>query len=309
MRLVVLIAMWMGFTGMSHAVETVSLSDPDRVDYLLSIDDIETDLALISTTSMPGAELRIHVDADANANRGDLRPEAGGWVWTAPDRPGPVRLEFQRNGQMRAMNVFVLTPFENGKQTHLDEFRIGAYAAEPFRGLETYRPPQGFIDLRLSDLETPVSPNFTLGQFLCKQQPGHDPAYVLIRSAMLSQLEGMLDLVQSEGHNVRTLTVMSGFRTPWYNASIGNVTTSSRHLFGGAADVFVDSNGDGWMDDLNADGKVDVNDAKVLAGWAERTATALGAEQWPDGGLGVYAENSYRGPFIHVDARGYKARW
>ena len=309
MRLVILSVLSILFGSAVHATDFTGNTDPDRVSYLLGVDEIETDLTLISTTVMPDAELRIRVDADAYADRGELQPGAGEWIWTAPDTPGPAMLRFERNGETRTLIVFVLTPFSNGRDTEIDNFRIGAYSPEPFRGLEAYRPPQGFIDTTLGSLDMPVSPNFTLGQFLCKQQPGHDPAFVLIRSALLSQLEGVLDLVQAEGHDVKTLTVMSGFRTPWYNASIGNVTTSSRHLFGGAADVFVDANEDGWMDDINSDGKVDVNDAKLLASWAETAASTLGEMQWPDGGLGIYSENSIRGPFVHIDARGYKARW
>ncbi|MEM1151664.1 MAG: D-Ala-D-Ala carboxypeptidase family metallohydrolase, partial [Pseudomonadota bacterium] len=166
-----------------------------------------------------------------------------------------------------------------------------------------------FIDAKPEMLGMEVSPNFTLGQFLCKQQPGHEPTYVLIRPAMLAKLEAVLDIVQSNGHDVGTLTVMSGFRTPWYNTSIGNRTASSRHLYGGAADVFVDANGDGWMDDLTGDGDVDIEDARALARWAEDGAQALGDDQWLVGGLGVYAANAVRGPFVHIDARGYKARW
>ena len=28
-----------------------------------------------------------------------------------------------------------------------------------------------------------------------------------------------------------------------------------------------------------------------------------------DGGLGVYGPASHRGPFVHIDLRGYRARW
>jgi hypothetical protein len=41
------------------------------------------------------------------------------------------------------------------------------------------------------------------------------------------------------GHNVDGLTIMSGYRTPFYNRAIGNVP-NSRHVFGGAADFYID---------------------------------------------------------------------
>ncbi len=283
--------------------------DADRVGYMLGLDDVETDLALISAMVMPGADLRFAVDADGQADSGALRRDGGDWVWRAPSSPGVSRITFINGGQARDILVFVLTPFENGRQSELNGYRIGAYAPDPHRGLDVYRPPEGFIEVTRDMRDLYVSPNFQLWQFLCKQQPDHDTAYLLIRPSMLAKLESVLDAVQGAGHHVATLTVMSGFRTPWYNASIGNRTTSSRHLFGGAADVFVDADGNGWMDDLNGDGRVDIGDARMLAGWAEDISESSASRYWPAGGLGIYSANSVRGPFVHIDARGYRARW
>lgn len=283
--------------------------DPDRVSYTLGINELETDLALITTTVMPGRELRIRTHASAGADRGELQPREDGWAWRAPETPGLARLTFEHNEEVRRLLVFVLTPFQNRQQDQLNGYRIGAYSAAPFRGLSTYRAPLGFIEVTPDMLDIKVSPNFTVRQFLCKQQPGHDPTYLLIRPAMLAKLEAVLDKVQAAGHDVETLTVMSGFRTPWYNASIGNRTTSSRHLYGGAADVFVDADGDGWMDDMNGDGKVDIADAKTLAAMAETIAGVSSKAEWPAGGIGIYRANAVHGPFVHIDARGYQARW
>ena len=47
---------------------------------------------------------------------------------------------------------------------------------------------------------------------------------------------------------------MSGYRTPFYNRSIGNQTRFSRHVYGDAADIYADDDGDGKMDDLDGDG-------------------------------------------------------
>ena len=82
----------------------------------------------------------------------------------------------------------------------------------------------------------------------------------------------------------------------------------SRHLYGDAADIYVDDDGDGQMDDLNEDGAVDVQDARLLAEIVE----AQRDEPWYApfvGGLGVYGPAPHRGPFIHVDTRGEPVRW
>ena len=60
------------------------------------------------------------------------------------------------------------------------------------------------------------------------------------------------------------------------------------------------------MDDLNGDGRVTRADAEALAALAERLTQN---ETWARGGIGIYGPNSVRGPFVHVDARGYTARW
>jgi uncharacterized protein YcbK (DUF882 family) len=71
----------------------------------------------------------------------------------------------------------------------------------------------------------------------------------------------------------------------------------SRHIYGDAADVFVDADGDG---------KITIGDARVLL--------ALAADieaRHPDlvGGLSAYPANSAHGPFVHIDTRGVRARW
>jgi len=73
-------------------------------------------------------------------------------------------------------------------------------------------------------------------------------------------------------------------------------------------DVFVDRNGDGVMDDINRDGRVDAKDAKFLLGVAESIDNSP-EWSWLKGGAGVYHANAAHGPYLHVDARGFIARW
>src|SRR5205085_11688976 len=108
---------------------------------------------------------------------------------------------------------------------------------------------------------------------------------------------------------VRRMAVMSGFRTPRYNVAGGNTggrASLSRHMYGDAADVFVDNDGNGRSDDLNGDGTVDVRDAEVVG----RAAEAV-EKKYPSlvGGVGVYKACCGHGPFTHIDTRGYRARW
>ena len=77
-------------------------------------------------------------------------------------------------------------------------------------------------------------------------------------------------------------------------------------MYGDAADVFVDNDGDGRMDDLNHDGRIDYRDAKVILEAVERVEQMHGDLV---GGVGVYRATRSHGPFAHVDVRGERARW
>jgi uncharacterized protein YcbK (DUF882 family) len=105
------------------------------------------------------------------------------------------------------------------------------------------------------------------------------------------------------------MSVMSGFRTPQYNergVGAGGRAQNSRHQYGDAADVFVDNDGNGGMDDLNGDGRVTIADARFLAQVVEQVEQA---HPKLTGGVGVYSATSAHGPFVHVDVRGTRARW
>jgi hypothetical protein len=152
-----------------------------------------------------------------------------------------------------------------------------------------------------------VAPHFTVGQFVSKQSGGY-PKYLVLRERLLLKLEMLLEEVRSAGLPVTTFGILSGYRTPFYNRSIGNETRYSRHVYGDAADIYVDEDEDGTMDDLDGDGRITLDDARTLAAVVE----GLSQKSWYqpfEGGLGLYKANAAHGPFVHVDVRGYPARW
>mgnify|MGYP001829181519 CR=1 FL=1 len=206
-----------------------------------------------------------------------------------------------------SLSVFSLVTADAvDERGHLGEFRVGGYPKKRLRNLAIYDPPPGFIRVDERTREKKVSPNFRLGQFLCKQVGGY-PKYLALDPALLVKLEKILAALNAAGRRTDSLHVMSGYRTPWYNAAIGNVKYS-RHLWGGAADIFVDADPrDGVMDDLNRDGVVNREDAVWLAGFIDEMASS-GQFETP-GGIGSYGSTSAHGPFVHVDVRGYRARW
>ncbi|MDB2438330.1 D-Ala-D-Ala carboxypeptidase family metallohydrolase [Hellea sp.] len=281
---------------------------PDRLGFTASFHGVTSDLSTLMTTVMPSEMIEIKTVATPSVTAGDLSFTGTSWQWTAPPAPGRHEMTLTHGGETMTLQIFVLTPFRNLEQSSLNGYKVGAYRKTLFKGLPNYAAPKGFIDLSAGPKNLKISPHFTLGQFICKQQPGHDPTYLLVQPETLIKLETLLEAANKKGWNAKSFHVMSGFRTPHYNRSIGNRTTSSRHLYGDATDIWLDGDGDGRMDDLNGDGKITKDDARALAKLAESLA-AKGGRNWPSGGVGVYGPNSARGPFIHIDSRGYRARW
>ncbi len=290
--------------------------DSGRADFFVQANGETIPYEVFALFLMPGENLSLEAPGPKGTNlvlstEGEVVPSSrpGRWNWRAPTTPGLRVLEIaqsQGSGRM-TLNVFVLVPAANVVDQKLNGYRIGRYPGTPFRGLSVYRPPSGFVEVTPENSATAVSPHFTLGQFLCKQADGF-PKYVVLRERLLLKLEFLLALVNERGHRADTFAVLSGFRTPFYNASIGNVP-NSRHQWGGAADIFIDeSPKDGVMDDLDGNGKVDLADSQYLYRLFEGVTGSPEHREFV-GGLGVYGSTSAHGPFVHVDARGYRARW
>ena len=228
---------------------------------------------------------------------------------TIPDTPGWCHYSINNptTGQSLLLHVYALTPATAiNKQGYLDSYRIGQYPKKPLNGLAIYKAPVGFIRVEVEDTLIHVSPNFTIGQFLSKQQSSF-PKYVVLRPELIIKLERILSALNVAGHDINNFHIMSGYRTPFYNRAIGNVKYS-RHQWGGAVDIFVDSKPiNNLMDDLNGDGAINIEDAKWLAKFINTMSHS--GEFSNLGGVGIYGSNAAHGPFVHVDVRGYRARW
>jgi uncharacterized protein YcbK (DUF882 family) len=132
---------------------------------------------------------------------------------------------------------------------------------------------------------------------------------VVVDTRLLDKLELVLADLRARGVRTTGARVMSGFRTPQYNTGVGDTRGRaglSRHMYGDAADLFIDSDGNGRMDDLDRDGRVNIQDARMIEAAVERVERAHPSLV---GGVGVYPATSSHGPFTHIDTRGYRARW
>lgn len=292
--------------GLAQAWDDRRLAEPLRVNGL------RVPYPEFAIYVMPGSRLSL---ALAQASPAEVRfagfsGELGSSELYAPQTPGlyPAHVRNVRLGEEATLNVFVLTPEQEvDEQGVLNGYRIGNYPETPLRDQPIYLPPTGFVEVTPENLQARVSPNFRLGDFLCKQESDF-PKYLVLRASLLLKLETILAALNRSGRATEGFVVMSGYRTPWYNAAIGN-GSYSRHIWGGAADIFIDdAPRDGQMDDLNGDGKIDRGDAEWLAEFIN-DMSHRGDFGPRIGGLGIYSANPVRGPFVHVDARGSRARW
>lgn len=225
----------------------------------------------------------------------------------ASARPGIYRVD--DSTLTRPFSFIALFPFDAKRGAKLGAYNIGFWPGETRGVSAAYANPAGFIEVTKENADTRVSEHFRLRDFLTHDQVNVWPKYLVLRDALVDKLELIVADLEAHGHPVVRMSVMSGFRTPQYNANGGNTAgraTLSRHMYGDASDVFVDNDGDGRMDDLNGDGRVDFRDAQVVAEASTRVE-----QQHPDliGGGGVYKETGDHGPFAHIDVRGNAARW
>lgn len=294
---------------------------PEEAAFSVRFKDITTSYRVMGMFVMPGEETTIEIpNPDPTAHYevehtgGELMPSGTTtWQWRAPDEPGlhPIHID-QRAGEggifesTITLNAFVMTPYDLD-QEELNGYRIGTYRREPYRANPQFSPPEGFIEVTPALERVLVSPHFMLGEFLCKQVDSY-PKYVLLKEELLLKLEWLLRELNGRGIEAPSFHVMSAYRTPFYNRLIGNTTSYSQHLYGGAADIFVDADGDEHMDDITRDGEVTTEDARLLAEIVE-SQTAKPAFEPLVGGLGIYEPAPHRGPFIHVDVRGVPTRW
>lgn len=220
----------------------------------------------------------------------------------APPAPGFYQLAVVNAGVRRVLSdltLAVLVPFDAKDGPVLDGYRIGTFRAER-RGADDERRPEGFVRVEPAYADVPVTKHLRLGDFLTRDSQKVWPRYAAIDPRVLDKLELVIDALRelrADSGNVQLeIDVHSAFRTPLYN-NRNRFARDSRHMYGDALDVAIDANGDG---------RITRSDARLVAEAVERTE-----RRHPDlvGGMGLYTSTKYNQAFVHIDARGTRARW
>ena len=282
--------------------------------FSVEVNGREITLPLFSIFTAPEETITIKINGPAGSpmirsNNGLIaEDEPGIWNLKAPEKTGLYRLECydSQNSSALQLNVFVVEPLERVKDEWLEQYQIGMYPMPREIKKVWYEKPKGFVRVTKEAEDLLLTPHFSIGQFLCKQQSDY-PKFLIIEEKLLLLLEALLAEVNRRGYKISTFGFISGYRTPFYNHEIGNVKYS-RHIYGDAADIYIDADNNGRMDDLNGDGKIDISDAKVLYDIANKLTGTGNGHQFK-GGLGAYKPTSFHSGFVHVDTRGSRVRW
>lgn len=288
----------------------------DRLGFSVEVNGIPFEFSIASVQAIPGDTILLEFNGSSTDQfmgqyeTGLLLEDTRlKWRYVVPEKSGHYEFIVTHNNSLEkfTLNVFVFTPSSQQKGEYLNGYKIGKYPQKPFRENPKYLPPNGFIEVTKSNKDVYVSPHFQLKQFLCKQQLDHWPKYVLLDPLLLTKLELLIESLDKKGLKADHLVIMSGYRTPYYNASINN-GKYSRHIYGDAADVYVDEDHNSIIDDLNNDGKASMADAEVIYQIVE-TIGRNPKYKYLIGGMGKYKKTATHTWDVHIDTRGYKARW
>jgi peptidase M15-like protein len=292
--LAVVVLLTLGFGGVEGPVPAAPAPGDSLQGLISRITGLSGKLRAIalfpSSTHRPGATI------------GDLVPALGETV------PG-VQATGLTTSEGDALVTLGLVPLAEKRGTSWRGYRVGYWPRERSRRLAGDPTlPAGFIEVTPDNQDTRISAHFRLRDFLTHDQQDRWPKVLVLRLALIDKLELIRDELARRGKPAE-VRIMSGFRTPQYNAEgvgPGGRARDSRHMYGDASDIFVDADGDGRMDDLDGDGRVTVADARYLLGVAESVES-----RYPSliGGMSAYRSTAAHGPFLHVDVRGTPARW
>ena len=220
----------------------------------------------------------------------------------APTEPGFYRLALMKGPEYVLVDgpaLSVMVPFSAKLGSTLNGYRIGTYVAERLGARSDEPPPAGFVQIDEDVADLALTKHLRLSDFVTHDNQEKWPRYAALDGRLLDKIELVIsEIARASGKSddsVMTLDVHSGYRTPLYNRRVTRAARDSRHQYGDAADIAIDANGDG---------RLSFADTRVVA----RAVEAVEQEH-PDlaGGMGLY--NRGDASYVHIDARGKRARW
>ena len=281
------------------AADAYGVSGHLRVRLVMPDDDVEFPLEVAGDPM----RLSYHWVRVADSSVAERARPLGGAMLRAPKAPGFYRLAIGTDSNrviVPDVALGVMIPFQRKLGSFLNGYEIGWYQGE--RGGRAREAPEGFLEVQPGDVKLLLSTHLSVADFLTHDDQRTWPKYIAVSPRLLDKLELVAERVarnQGLPANARfPLDVASGFRTPAHNRDVRWAARDSRHQYGDAADVAID---------VNRDGRFTIYDTRAVM-----LAVELVEREYPDlaGGLGTYSgRRRSASPYVHIDARGRKARW
>ena len=218
--------------------------------------------------------------------------------WKTRDQLMQIKYDFSQDNsyvkdEKEILEIF--DSFESISKDKLDPLYIKntAQDQEPFvgmvKGLQYYKIPQSLIYQKIVG-------DFRIKHFLPKDSYYKEALfeknaylYCLLDYKMVLQVLAFQDKLEEGGYDRDAFIITNGYRHPAFNKQVKGAS-QSRHIVGEAVDI--------TALDINRDGVKDQKDKAIIVAAAE---FVVGNK----GGVGLYPGTLS----IHMDTRGYKARW
>jgi len=260
---------------------------------------------MLAFTASSGEEITLSVPDSLNWSVPALGISGTGTrlSFTLPRCHGIYTVSAGNNESIQEWSIIVPLGSSQVRTATINSFPLGFYGDGNNRN---DLPQRGFIEIPAGSYNTRLSTHLTFADLLCHTE-GDWPQYMVLDTRLVDKLECILSEVAEFYPNARVIHCISGFRTPAYNAAIGNETGYSLHLYGAAADIWIES----WpandlIDDLDRNKRIDVYDGEMIV---ETTRRLEASGEVAVGGASAYRWISTHGPFVHIDTRGSAAIW
>lgn len=204
-----------------------------------------------------------------------------------------------------------------------DEARIRRYGVTSswFKKYpDRYTVPRYFYCVTHDNKDLKISRHYTLGDY-AMDYPWFTlgfPQYIALDYNLFHKLEALQDAMNNDGFAFDKFVFIYGFRPPSFNlgdtAGDGEDNLKapfSMHQYGRAVDIIIDTDRDLVLDDLNRDGVINIQDARVMLRYINELDKKYCADNDMSlvGGAGVYDHNDFKGrvqsPYLHIDTRGF----
>lgn len=181
------------------------------------------------------------------------------------------------------------------------------------RNKDAYLPPTDFYEITSETEDKFISKYARLGEFAPETVETDSDRMAAIDFELLKFWDAFHDDMKELGYDINGPRILRGYVSPQDRMRMQRLGIElaefTRFQYGDALAVIYDQNKDYRMDDLNEDGKIDVEDARALSEIIRDTMS----ENNMYGGVGI--SSSFEGPnhigtpYVHIDLRGWNLNW